>query len=132
MMRYVNFSPVKSACMMNARGAAADDKVDISSTRADGTSFISRVLHFSLTPLHRFRVSPIASVYMIISLGISPNFKAIDFEELTFPAVASVDYVRMYQGLEDVNTGCDSDDFSMQTYINKWVPVTIYSCLAGS
>ena len=43
---------------------------------------------------------------MIINLGISPNFGVIDFEHSTFPTVMSVDYVRVYQRLEDVNTGC--------------------------
>jgi len=68
---------------------------------------------------------------MIINLGISPNFGAIDFEDLTFPTVMSVDYVRVYQRPEDVNIGCDPDNFPTQTYINKWVPLTICSCLAG-
>ena len=48
---------------------------------------------------------------MIINLGISPNFGAIDFEDLTFPTVMSIDYVRVYQRPEDVNTGCDPDKF---------------------
>jgi len=56
---------------------------------------------------------------MIINLGISPNFGAIDFEHLTFPTVMSVDYVRVYQRPEDVNTGCDPDNFPTQSYINK-------------
>jgi len=56
---------------------------------------------------------------MIINLGISPNFGVIDFEHLTFPTFMSVDYVRVYQRPEDVNTGCDPDNFPTQSYINK-------------
>ena len=58
---------------------------------------------------------------MIINLGISPNFRFIDFEHLTFPTVMSVDYVRVYQNPDNINTGCDPEDFPTQTYINKWV-----------
>ena len=66
---------------------------------------------------------------MIINLGISPNFGAIDFEHLTFPTVMSIDYVRVYQRPEDVNTGCDPDNFPTQSYINKWVSSSV--CLLG-
>jgi len=59
--------------------------------------------------------------YMIVNLGISPNFGAIDFEHLTFPMVMSVDYIRVYQRPEDVNAGCDPDGFPTQSYINQWV-----------
>ena len=37
------------------------------------------------------------SHYMILNLGISPNFCFIDFEHLTFPTMMCVDYVRVYQ-----------------------------------
>ena len=58
---------------------------------------------------------------MIVNLGISPNFGDIEFERLTFPTVMSVDYVRVYQRPEDVNTGCDPDNFPTQSYINQYV-----------
>ena len=56
---------------------------------------------------------------MIINLGTSPDFGAIDFERLTFPTVMSVDYVRVCRGPEDVNAGCDPHSFPTQAYINK-------------
>ena len=69
---------------------------------------------------------------MIINLGISPNFGFIDFEHLTFPTVMSVDYVRVYQNPDNINTGCDPEDFPTQAYINKWVSLfLVCSCLAG-
>ena len=69
---------------------------------------------------------------MIINLEISPNFGTIDFEHLTFPAVMSVDYVRVYQNPDNVNTGCDPDDFSTQACINGCVSLFfVRSSLAG-
>ena len=56
---------------------------------------------------------------MLINLGISPNFGFIDFEHLTFPTVMSVDYVRVYQKPENINIGCDPDNFPTQSYINQ-------------
>ena len=69
---------------------------------------------------------------MIINLGISPNFGTIGFEHSTLPMVMSVNCMEVYQRPEDVNTGCDPDNFPTQTYINKWVPLIIYSCLTSS
>ena len=58
---------------------------------------------------------------MIVNLGTSPDFGAIEFEHLTLPTVMSVDHVRVYQRAEDVNTGCDPDGFPTQSYINQYV-----------
>ena len=64
-------------------------------------------------------------------MGISPNFGAIDFEHLTFPAVMSVDYIRVYQNPDDINYTCEPDNFPTQSYINKWVSPFIHLCLDG-
>jgi len=87
----------QTAWTMNAAGTAADERVDIGP-----------------------RPIPQEPMYMIINLGISPNFGAIDFEHLTFPTTMSVDYVRVYQRPEDVNTGCDPEGFPTQSYINQF------------
>jgi len=87
----------QSAWTMTAAGTAADDRVKI------GPRPVSQ-----------------EPMYMILNLGISPNFGFIDFEHLTFPTVMSVDYVRLYQRPEDVNTGCDPSGFPTQSYINKF------------
>jgi len=87
----------KSSWTMNAGGTAADDRVNIGA-----------------------RPVPQEPMYIIFNLGISPNFGFIDFEHLTFPTVMSVDYVRVYQRPEDINTGCDPENFPTQSYINKF------------
>jgi len=71
-------------------------------------------------------------MYMIVDLGIKPDFGATDLEYLTFPTVISVDYVRVHQRPEDADTGCDPDSFPTQTYINKNIPLSTCSCLVGS
>ena len=59
--------------------------------------------------------------YMILNLGISPNFGFIDFEHLTFLTTMSVDYVRVYQNPDNINIGCEPDGFPTQAYIEKYV-----------
>ncbi|CAE7232687.1 unnamed protein product [Rhizoctonia solani] len=59
--------------------------------------------------------------YMIINLGISPNFGGIDFEHLTFPATMLVDWIRVYQPKDSHNIGCDPPDFPTRDYINTYI-----------
>jgi len=54
---------------------------------------------------------------MIINLGMSKNFGAVDFEHLTFPNHLRVDYVRVYQPVNAVNVGCNPKGFPTTDYI---------------
>ena len=65
---------------------------------------------------------------MVINLGISSNFGATDFEHLTFPTVMYVNYVKVYQSPDNVNMGCDPDDFPTQACINRWVSLPAPLC----
>ena len=55
--------------------------------------------------------------YIIMNLAISEGFGAIDVENLQFPATMSIDYVRVYQPKNAVNTGCDPKEFPTAQYI---------------
>ncbi|KAF9006595.1 glycoside hydrolase family 16 protein [Cyathus striatus] len=65
------------------------------------------------------RPIPQEPMYMIVNLGMSENFGAIDFEHLIFPNHLRVDYVRVYQRPDSINIGCNPKDFPTQDYINK-------------
>ena len=56
---------------------------------------------------------------MIINLGMSKNFGDVDFAHLIFPQTMKVDYVRVYQPLENVKLGCDPVDFPTSAYIER-------------
>ncbi|KAF7784634.1 hypothetical protein Agabi119p4_799 [Agaricus bisporus var. burnettii] len=89
----------KPAWTIKAGGMAADSRVDISA-----------------------RPVPQEPMYLIINLGMSRNFGPVDLEHLQFPAVMSVDYVRVYQPSNKINIGCDPEDFPTQDYINQYLP----------
>ncbi|KAE8204145.1 hypothetical protein CF335_g2763 [Tilletia laevis] len=61
-------------------------------------------------------------MYIIFNVGMSNGFSPVDFENLKFPGVLSVDYVRVYQdeGMESLS--CDGAFPSMPTvsYIKKY------------
>jgi len=67
------------------------------------------------------RPVPQEPMYIIMNLGISMNFGTVDFAGLTFPAVMRVDYVRVYQDPDNLNTGCDPSDFPTAAYINEYI-----------
>ncbi|CAE6521538.1 unnamed protein product [Rhizoctonia solani] len=79
------------------------------------------------------RPVPQEPMYMIINLGISPQFGGIDFEHLTLPATMLVDWhltlpatmlvdwVRVYQPKNNHNIGCDPPDFPTRDYINTYI-----------
>lgn len=60
-------------------------------------------------------------MYMIVNLGISPNFGAIDFDLLDalWPVEMHVDYIRVYQNPKKRNIGCDPPDFPTADFIEK-------------
>ncbi|CAE6540678.1 unnamed protein product [Rhizoctonia solani] len=67
------------------------------------------------------RPIPQEPMYIIVNLGISPNFGAIDFEHLQFPTWMLVDWIRVYQPKGKRNVGCDPEDFPTSSYINKYI-----------
>ncbi|KAH9984637.1 glycoside hydrolase family 16 protein [Russula compacta] len=66
------------------------------------------------------RPIPQEPMYIILNLGISPQFGKIDFEHLTFPTTMRVDYVRVYQPQGQTNIGCDPQGFPTSAYINQY------------
>ncbi|CCM05196.1 uncharacterized protein FIBRA_07405 [Fibroporia radiculosa] len=67
------------------------------------------------------RPVPQEPMYLIMNLGISLNFGPVDFAGLIFPAVMRVDYVRVYQDPDNINIGCDPEDFPTAAYINEYI-----------
>ncbi|CCO27401.1 Eukaryotic translation initiation factor 2 subunit alpha Short=eIF-2-alpha [Rhizoctonia solani AG-1 IB] len=67
------------------------------------------------------RPVPQEPMYMIINLGMSPQFGALDFERLVFPTTMLVDWVRVYQPKDNHNIGCDPEDFPTRDYINNYL-----------
>ncbi|CAE6396751.1 unnamed protein product [Rhizoctonia solani] len=74
-------------------------------------------------PIVEIQARPIPQepMYIIVNLGISPNFGAIDFEHLQFPTWLLVDWIRVYQPKGKRNVGCDPEDFPTSSYINKYI-----------
>ncbi|KAJ6509382.1 beta-glucan synthesis-associated protein [Mycena vitilis] len=67
------------------------------------------------------RPIPQEPLYIIANLGMSLNFGAVDFENLVFPAVMSVDYIRVYQNPDAINVGCDPKGFPTSAYIDEYL-----------
>ncbi|GLB37064.1 putative beta-glucan synthesis-associated protein (SKN1) [Lyophyllum shimeji] len=67
------------------------------------------------------RPVPLEPMYLIVNLGMSENFGKVDFEHLTFPTKMSVDYIRVYQPHDAINTGCNPPDFPTEDYINTYL-----------
>ncbi|KAH9982345.1 beta-glucan synthesis-associated [Lactifluus volemus] len=60
-------------------------------------------------------------MYVILNVGMSKNFGVIDFDQLSFPVVMRVDYVRIYQRKDQINIGCDPKAFPTMSYINQYL-----------
>jgi len=58
-------------------------------------------------------------MYAILNFGMSPNFGTPDLENLVFPAIMKVDYIRIYQRTDLVNIGCNPPDYPTTDYIEK-------------
>ncbi|KAB5595123.1 Glycoside hydrolase family 16 protein [Ceratobasidium theobromae] len=67
------------------------------------------------------RPVPVEPMYMIINLGISPNFGAIDWDNLIFPSYMLVDWIRVYQPKDAHNIGCDPPEYPTREYINTFI-----------
>lgn len=70
----------------------------------------------SLTEVGR-RLIPVEPMYIIMNLGYSEDFGGIDHENMVLPATMSVDYVRVYQPKNNINWGCDPEDYPTANYI---------------
>ncbi|KAI0778254.1 glycoside hydrolase family 16 protein [Trametes elegans] len=88
----------KLAWVLHQEGMAADPRVEISA-----------------------RPVPQEPLYLIANLGISENFGAVDYDHLRFPARMRVDWIRVYQDPNNINIGCDPDDFPTAAYINQYI-----------
>lgn len=56
-----------------------------------------------------------------MNLGMSESFGHVDLANLVFPAIMSVDYVRVYQPMNAVNIGCDPPGAPTAEYIATYV-----------
>ncbi|KAJ3736703.1 glycoside hydrolase family 16 protein [Lentinula guzmanii] len=88
----------KAAWSLNVAGVGADSEVEISA-----------------------RPIPQEPLYLLANLGISENFGYVDFDHLKFPALMTVDYIRVYQRSDSINVGCDPEDFPTAAYINEYM-----------
>nr|XP_018259340.1 uncharacterized protein I303_08268 [Kwoniella dejecticola CBS 10117]OBR81498.1 hypothetical protein I303_08268 [Kwoniella dejecticola CBS 10117] len=61
-------------------------------------------------------------MYLIINLGISENFGAVDYDglEKLWPVKMQVDYIRVYQDPNARNIGCDPDNMPTAKYISLY------------
>ncbi|KAI0744939.1 glycoside hydrolase family 16 protein [Earliella scabrosa] len=66
------------------------------------------------------RPVPQEPMYLIMNLGISPEFVIPDFENLQFPTTMRVDWIRVYQDPDALNLGCDPPDFPTRAYIKAY------------
>ncbi|KIY69736.1 glycoside hydrolase family 16 protein [Cylindrobasidium torrendii FP15055 ss-10] len=87
----------KPSWTINAAGMGADPAVEISA-----------------------RPVPQEPLYLIANLGMSRNFGEVDLEHLQFPAIMSIDYIRVYQDPGEINIGCDPERFPTKAYIEKY------------
>ncbi|KAG7446496.1 glycoside hydrolase family 16 protein [Guyanagaster necrorhizus] len=67
------------------------------------------------------RPVPTEPMYIITNLGMSTNFGPVDIEHLGFPVHMAIDYIRVYQPIDNINIGCDPRDFPTQAYINEYI-----------
>ncbi|CAI5758132.1 unnamed protein product [Candida verbasci] len=56
---------------------------------------------------------------LILNLGISNNWAYIDWNSLFFPVTMRIDHVRIYQPKDQINLGCDPDDYPTYDYIQQ-------------
>ncbi|KAI1791140.1 glycoside hydrolase family 16 protein [Ganoderma leucocontextum] len=66
------------------------------------------------------RPIPQEPMYLIMNLGISESFGAVQYDELTFPSTMRIDWIRVYQDPNAVNIGCDPPDFPTAAYIEQY------------
>ena len=62
-------------------------------------------------------------LYIIFNLGMSENFGFVDLDNLDFPSIMRVDYVRVYQPKGKVNIGCSTERYPTAQYISACITV---------
>ncbi|KAJ3532117.1 hypothetical protein NMY22_g7877 [Coprinellus aureogranulatus] len=67
------------------------------------------------------RPIPQEPMYILINLGMSRSFGAVDLADLPFPVHMRVDYIRVYQPENAINIGCDPPDFPTARYIKNHI-----------
>ncbi|KIY72459.1 glycoside hydrolase family 16 protein [Cylindrobasidium torrendii FP15055 ss-10] len=67
------------------------------------------------------RPIPVEPMYIIVNLGISENFGFVDYENLIFPAIMYVDWIRVYQPKGSINVGCDPKEYPTKAYIEEYI-----------
>jgi beta-glucanase (GH16 family) len=67
------------------------------------------------------RPIPVEPMYIIVNLGASNSFGAVEDDKIPWPVHMYVDYIRVYQPKGKTNIGCDPDDFPTANYIKKCV-----------
>ncbi|KDQ21152.1 glycoside hydrolase family 16 protein [Botryobasidium botryosum FD-172 SS1] len=65
------------------------------------------------------RPIPMEPMYIIMNLGISPNFGPIS-PDIVYPVSMLIDYVRVYQPTNARNVGCDPSDYPTAEYIARY------------
>ena len=65
------------------------------------------------------RPIPEEPMYILINQGISKNFGDIDWDELIFPSIMLIDWVRVYQPKGEHNIGCDPPNMPTADYISR-------------
>ncbi|KDQ64379.1 glycoside hydrolase family 16 protein [Jaapia argillacea MUCL 33604] len=88
----------KVAWTLNAAGMGADPTVQISA-----------------------RPVPQEPMYIIVNLGMSTNFGAVDIAHIPFPVHMRVDYIRVYQPTGQTNIGCNPTAYPTESYINQYL-----------
>ncbi|KAK7441814.1 hypothetical protein VKT23_016476 [Stygiomarasmius scandens] len=85
-------------------------------------AWTARAGGFAADPVAEIGPRPIPQepMYLLINLGISENFGGVDFDHLQFPAIMTVDWVRYYQDENNINIGCDPEDFPTAAYIEQY------------
>lgn len=65
------------------------------------------------------RIIPVEPMSIVMNLGISQGFQGVYFDELKFPAVMQIDYVRLYQKQGQTKVSCDPPDHPTKDYISR-------------
>lgn len=134
-----------TAWTVYADGVGADDTVEISARPIPQEPMVSPSP--SPSPFSIFQSPTTATYartlfcmqYILANLGISTSFTTIDYDDLIFPAIMQLDYIRVrptpgffllgfqllsrqvYQRTDSINIGCDPSDFPTADYISTCV-----------
>lgn len=105
--------PYRDSCLSQYISWIANDKV--AWTLKEGGMAADTSVEIGPRPI------PQEPMYIIANLGMSTNFGPVDLDHLTFPTTMKVDYIRVYQDPDNINYGCDPDDFPTEAYINAYI-----------